>query len=136
MRIKDLKAVKSSATPKKRVTTAPKISQKRFIRLALFVVALVVIGLSVTVVVQNVFFSNPLLGTWRTQTTMGIREIVFERGSMTSFGTKAPVSYDIKEKQVVVMDVSLQLGTLYTLVDKDTISAQMGKSKIVYKRVR
>jgi len=105
-------------------------------RLALFIVMVIVLGWIGKFVVEKVFFSNPLLGTWRTQTTMGIREIVFERSSMTSFGTKNPVTYDVHEKDVVVMDPTLQLGNKYTIIDNNTISTQLGSAKTVFKRVQ
>ena len=104
-------------------------------KLIIGIVFALIVGFLGKYTLEQTLFYNPLLGTWRTHTTMGIREIVFERGSMTSFGTKNSVTYDIKEKEVVVMDTSLQLGTLYTIIDKDTITTQMGKSKTLYKRV-
>jgi hypothetical protein len=131
-----LKTVKSTTTPRKRTIPTQRSPQKRLMRLALFIVAVIVLGWIGKFVVEKVFFSNPLLGTWRTQTTMGIREIVFERTSMTSFGTKNPVTYDVHENDVVVMDPSLQLGNKYTIIDKNTISTQLGNAKTVFKRVQ
>lgn len=130
-----MKATKSNALPKKRVVITKRRPKQRLMRLAIFVSFLIVIGFLVKIGVEKLFFSNPLLGTWRTQTTMGIREIVFERSSMTSFGTKSPVSYDIKDNYVVVMDPTLQLGNKYTIIDKNTISTQLGNAKSIYKRV-
>lgn len=63
-------------------------------------------------------------------------EIVFERESMTSFGSKTPVHYDVKNNEVVVMDTSLQLGNTYKIVDKDTISSKMGNVTTTFKRVQ
>lgn len=134
-RMDDLKAVKSSAVPRRRVTPTKRSPQKRWLRFALFIVGVVVVGFVGKMVVEKLFFANPLLGTWRVQTVMGIREIVFERSSMTSFGTKSPVTYDIQEGYVVVMDPSLQLGSKYIFIDKNTISTQLGSAKSVYKRV-
>ena len=130
-----MKEVKSSAIPRKRVALIKRSPQKRLMRFALFIVCVVVIGFVGKLIVENLFFSNPLLGTWRVQTTLGIREIVFERSSMTSFGTKSPVTYDVQDGYVVVMDPSLQLGNKYIIIDKNTISTQLGSAKSVYKRV-
>lgn len=130
-----MKAVKSSAIPRKRVAPTKRSPQKRLMRFALFIVCVVVIGFVGKLMVEKLFLSNPLLGTWRVQTTLGIREIVFERSSMTSFGTKNPVTYDVQDGYVVVMDPSLQLGSKYIIVDKNTISTQLGSAKSVYKRV-
>ncbi len=130
-----MKEVKSSAIPRKRVASTKRSPQKRLMRFALFIVCVVVIGFVGKLIVENLFFSNPLLGTWRVQTTLGIREIVFERSSMTSFGTKSPVTYDVQDGYVVVMDPSLQLGNKYIIIDKNTISTQLGSAKSVYKRV-
>lgn len=131
----DLKTVKSSAIPRKRIASAGRSPKKRLMRFALFIVCVVVIGFVGKIVIEKLFFANPLLGTWRVGTVMGIREIVFERSSMTSFGTKTPVTYDIQDGYVVVMDPSLQLGSKYTIIDKNTISTQLGSAKSTYKRV-
>ena len=134
--MRDLKAVKSSATPKKRLVLTPRTPKQRLIRFVVFIVVLVTVLFLGKMVVEKLFFSNPLVGKWRTQTAMGIREIEFQRGSMISFGTKTPVTYDIKENYVVVMDPSLQLGSKYTIIDNNTISTQLGNAKSVYKRVK
>lgn len=131
-----MKATRSSTRPKKRILLTPRTPKQRFIRFVVFIVVLITIVFLGKIGVEKLFFSNPILGTWRTQTTMGIREIVFERSSMTSFGTKNPVTYDIKENYVVVMDPTLQLGNKYTIIDKNTISTQLGNAKSVYKRVQ
>ena len=130
-----LNTVKRSAIPRKRIASNQRSPKKRWMRLLLVIVAIVVIGFMGKIGIEKFFFNNPLLGTWRVSTVMGIREIVFERGSMTSFGTKSPVTYDIQEGYVVVMDPSLQLGSKYIFIDKNTISTQLGSAKSVYKRV-
>ena len=89
IRMDDLKTVKSSLVPRKRVASTKRSPQKRLMRFALFIVGVVVVGFVGKMVIEKLFFANPLLGTWRVQTVMGIREIVFERSSMTSFGTKS-----------------------------------------------
>lgn len=131
-----MKATRSSARPKKRILLTPRTPKQRFIRFVVFIVVLITIVFLGKIGVEKLFFSNPILGTWRTQTTMGIREIVFERSSMTSFGTKNPVTYDVQDNYVVVMDPTLQLGNKYTIIDKNTISTQLGNAKSVYKRVQ
>ncbi len=131
-----MKATRSSTRPKKRILLTPRTPKQRFIRFVVFIVVLITIVFLGKISVEKLFFSNPILGTWRTQTTMGIREIVFERSSMTSFGTKNPVTYDVQDNYVVVMDPTLQLGNKYTIIDKNTISTQLGNAKSVYKRVQ
>lgn len=131
-----MKATRSSTRPKKRILLTPRTPKQRFIRFVVFMVVLISIVFLGKIGVEKLFFSNPILGTWRTQTTMGIREIVFERSSMTSFGTKNPVTYDVQDNYVVVMDPTLQLGNKYTIIDKNTISTQLGNAKSVYKRVQ
>ena len=131
-----MKATRSSARPKKRILLTPRTPKQRLIRFVVFIVVLVTVLFLGKMVVEKLFFSNPLVGKWRTQTAMGIREIEFRRGSMISFGTKTPVTYDIKENYVVVMDPSLQLGSKYTIIDNNTISTQLGNAKSVYKRVK
>ena len=134
-RMDDLKTVKSSAIPRRRIASTGRSPKKRWVRLLVLIVVIVVVGFDGKIVIEKLFFANPLLGTWRVGTVMGIREIVFERSSMTSFGTKSPVTYDIQDGYVVVMDPSLQLGSKYIIVDKNTISTQLGSAKSTYKRV-
>ena len=86
--------------------------------------------------VDEILYPNPLLGKWRTHTIMGVMEIEFSRGSMSSFGTETAVTYDVDEKRVIVIDDSIKVGVTYTLVDKNTISKEVGKSKVIYKRVQ
>ncbi len=124
---------------KKKVSSKPKEVAKKKPWIALVFLAIgVIISLGVMgkYFVEKYFFYNPLLGTWRAQTALGMREIVFERESMTSFGSKTPVHYDVKNNEVVVMDTSLQLGNTYKIVDKDTISSKMGNVTTTFKRVQ
>ncbi len=108
----------------------------RWGRIALAFIGVIGAGYGIVYILNQTLFYNPLLGTWRGQTAMGIREVIFERDSMTSFGTKTPVKYDIKEKEIIVMDTSLQLGNAYILIDENTISSKMGNVKTTFKRVK
>lgn len=79
---------------------------------------------------------NPLLGKWRAQTIMGIMEISFERKSMFQFGSQKAVTYDVQEKEVIVMDDDIKIGERYRIIDENTITAQSGSSKTTFKRVK
>ena len=79
---------------------------------------------------------NPLLGKWRTHTVMGVMEIEFERDSMSSFGSKTGVLYTIEDKRVIVIDDTIKVGVSYAIIDENTIAKEVGKSKIIYKRVK
>lgn len=79
---------------------------------------------------------NPLLGKWRAQTIMGIMEISFERKSMFQFGSQKSVTYDVQEKEVIVMDDDIKIGERYRIIDENTITAQSGSSKTTFKRVK
>ncbi len=63
-------------------------------------------------------------------------EIEFDRQSMSSFGTKNPVSYDVEENKVIVFDDTIKVGNTYKIIDQNTISTESGGYKTVYKRVR
>lgn len=67
---------------------------------------------------------------------MGIMEISFDRESISNFGTQRAVSYDVKEKEVIVMDEAIKMGESYQILDENTISIQSGASKITFKRVK
>ena len=67
---------------------------------------------------------------------MGIMEISFNRESISNFGTHRTVSYDVKEKEVIVMDDAIKMGESYQILDENTISIQSGASKITFKRVK
>ncbi len=122
---------KKKASPKP--TTKKKKPWIAFVFLAIGII--VSLGVMGKYFAEKYFFYNPLLGTWRAQTALGMREIVFERESMTSFGSKTRVHYDVKKDEVVVMDTALQLGNSYKIIDKDTISSKMGNVTTLYKRV-
>lgn len=132
---RDLRTVKSPTATRKRTTTARRSPKRQWFKPVFMVFIFAIVVLVGKYTLEQTLLYNPLLGIWRAQTAMGIREIVFEKESMTSFGTKTSVTYDIKEKSVIVMDSSLQVGNLYTIIDKDTISSQMGNYKTMYKRV-
>ena len=79
---------------------------------------------------------NPLLGKWRAQTTLGILEVEFTRDSMSMFGAKTPVSYDVMENQVIVIDESIKVGNAYKIIDTNTIVTEKGGFKTTYKRAK
>lgn len=74
-----MKATRSSARPKKRILLTPRTPKQRFIRFVVFIVVLITIVFLGKIGVEKLFFSNPLLGKWRTQTAMGIREMVISQ---------------------------------------------------------
>ena len=131
-----MKMVRNASTQRKRAAFSQKKTIKPWIKGFVVVICLGIVVFIGKIILERTIFYNPLLGTWRGQTAMGIREVVFERDSMTSFGTKTPVKYDIKEKEVIVMDTSLQLGNAYVLIDENTISSKMGNVKTTFKRVK
>lgn len=132
----DVKMVKKTTVSRKRKVVTQRTPKERALRVVVFLVAIGFIGFLGKVILEQTLWYNPILGTWRTQTIMGVREVIFEKESMTSFGTKSPVKYDINGKAIVVMDTSLQLGSTYTMVDDDTMTLDMGKAKTKYKRVK
>ncbi|WP_226372255.1 hypothetical protein [Sulfurospirillum diekertiae] len=96
----------------------------------------VVMILALKYIIEPLISPNPLLGKWRTQTVLGIMEIEFDRKSMSSFGTKNPVSYDVEENKVIVFDDTIKVGNAYKIIDQNTISTEAGGYKTVYKRVK
>lgn len=109
---------------------------KHLFRVVLSIAVVVSVAFGIKYLVDEILYPNPLLGKWRTHTIMGVMEIEFERGSMSSFGTQTAVTYDVDEKRVIVIDDSIKVGVTYTIVDKNTISKEVGKSKVIYKRVQ
>ena len=98
------------------------------------IAVLMIIGMKYGI--EPLLSPNPLLGKWRAQTALGIMEIEFERHSMSSFGTKNPVSYDIEENKVIVFDDTIKVGNTYKIIDQNTISTESGGYKTVYKKVK
>ena len=99
-------------------------------------IIVIVMILSMKYMIEPLIWPNPLLGKWRTQTALGIMEIEFERNSMSSFGSKNPVSYDVEENKVIVFDDTIKVGNTYKIIDINTISTEVGGYKTVYKRVK
>lgn len=122
--------------PKKRKSSSKKsIKKKLWFKIGLGIVLLISITVSCKYILDMTLYANPLLGKWRTQTVLGIMEIEFERDSMASFGSKTGVTYTIEDKRVIVIDDTIKVGVPYTIVDENTIMKEVGKSKIIYKRV-
>lgn len=139
-----MKKATTPSTPKTKTrrtkkSSTPLVTQKKPWFIIIFLSLAIALSMGIMgkyFVDKYILYSNPLIGTWRAQTALGLREIVFERESMTSFGTKTSVHYDVKGDEVVVMDTSLQLGNTYKVIDKETISSKMGTITTTYKRVR
>lgn len=136
--------------PKVKPTTTAKIAPKGRKRISskrsnvrLFLIKLVAgfIGLMLLFLGGKYLYDqtinyNPLLGKWRAQTIMGIMEISFERKSMLQFGSQKAVTYDVQEKEVIVMDDDIKMGERYRIIDENTIAVQSGSSKTTFKRVK
>lgn len=140
---------KSQTSPKSTITTkktvpktrrsTPKKSAKRpslLLNLLASGVVLFFVAFGIKYAIDHTINYNPLLGKWRAQTVLGIMEIEFDRSSFSSFGTKNPVTYDISEGKVIVIDDTIKMGNTYKIVDENTISTEAGGFKTVYKRVK
>ena len=133
------KAVSKKSAPRTRKRTpqksAPKSSSLLF---KLFTGAIITLFIVVGIkyLMDNTLNHNPLLGKWRTQTALGVMEIEFERNSMSTFGTKNSVTYDIEENKIIVFDDMIKVGNTYKIIDDNTISTEVGGYKTVYKRVK
>ncbi|AOO64942.1 hypothetical protein [Sulfurospirillum halorespirans] len=140
---KTTKSLKPKTTAKKvaskaRKTDAKKVPKRPSLLLNLLAscVVLLFIGFGIKYVIDHTINYNPLLGKWRAQTVLGIMEIEFDRSSISSFGTKNPVTYDILEDKVIVIDDTIKVGNTYKIVDENTISTEAGGFKTVYKKVK
>ena len=137
------KSLKPKTEVKKRVPKAQrnpvkKAPKYRSLLLNFLASCLVIffVGFGIKYAIDHTINYNPLLGKWRAQTVLGIMEIEFDRTSMSSFGTKNPVTYDISENKVIVIDDTIKIGNTYKIIDENTISAEAGGFKTVYKRVK
>jgi hypothetical protein len=140
---KTTQSLKPKTTTKKVTPKARKVSAKKtpkrpslLINLLASCVVLLFVGFGIKYAIDHTINYNPLLGKWRAQTVLGIMEIEFDRSSMSSFGTKNPVTYDILENKVIVIDDTIKVGNTYKIVDENTISTEAGGFKTVYKRVK
>jgi hypothetical protein len=123
--------------PRKRTPQKQVLKSNSFVfKLFLGSIMAVVMILALKYIIEPLISPNPLLGKWRTQTVLGIMEIEFDRKSMSSFGTKNPVSYDVEENKVIVFDDTIKVGNAYKIIDQNTISTEAGGYKTVYKRVK
>jgi len=142
-RAKATQSLKSNTPAKKTVSKTKRSSSQKSAKkpslllnlLASFVV-IVLVGFGIKYTMDHTINYNPLLGKWRAQTVLGIMEIEFDRSSMSSFGTKNPVTYDVLENKVIVIDDTIKIGNTYKIVDENTISTEAGGFKTVYKRVK
>lgn len=132
------KTVRRTSASRPRKHTAQKQVVKTSLVFKLFMGAIIALLMVIALkyIIEPLISPNPLLGKWRTQTALGIMEIEFDRQSMSSFGTKNPVSYDVEENKVIVFDDTIKVGNTYKIIDQNTISTESGGYKTVYKRVR
>lgn len=80
--------------------------------------------------------NNPILGTWRTDTGMGVIEMEFNRNSVSAFGATGNVKYEINGNKVLVIDEGLKIGTTYIMRDKNTMYTEVFGIRSVYKKVK
>ena len=80
--------------------------------------------------------ANPLIGRWKSD-VMGISVARFEFDSdtMTSNGQKVAVRYEIGDKRVTVYADGEAVGTVFNVIDKDTLSIDTGFIEMKIKRV-
>lgn len=140
---KTTKSLKPKKMTQKVMSKARNVSAKKppkrpslLLNLLASCVVLLCVGFGIKYAIDHTINYNPLLGKWRAQTVLGIMEIKFDRSSMSSFGTKNPVTYDILENKVIVIDDTIKVGNTYKIVDENTISTEAGGFKTVYKRVK
>ena len=143
VRAKSPTSLKSKTTarktvPKTRRPSSPRRAKRSSLLLNLLAscVVLFFVAFGIKYAIDHTINYNPLLGKWRAQTVLGIMEIEFDRSSMSSFGTKNPVTYDVSESKVIVIDDTIKMGNTYKIVDENTISTETGGFKTVYKRVK
>lgn len=132
------KTMAKKAVPKTRRPSSTKNSKRPSLLLNLLAsgVVLFFVAFGIKYAIDHTINYNPLLGKWRAQTVLGIMEVEFDRSSMSSFGTKNPVTYDVSESKVIVIDDTIKIGNTYKIVDENTISTEAGGFKTVYKRVK
>lgn len=135
--------VKPRAAAKKRAPRAPKRDAKKkakrpslLLNILASCVVLFFVAFGIKYAIDHTIHYNPLLGKWRAQTVLGIMEVEFDRSSMSTFGTKNPVTYDVLENSVIVIDDTIKIGNTYKIVDENTISTESGGFKTMYKRVK
>lgn len=83
--------------------------------------------------------SNPIIGKWKSETSypfMGkqIEEIEFTNDSEYVLGMKIKVNYEIEGNKIIVNDES-GIGTVYEIIDKNTITSNPLGFKTVLKRI-
>lgn len=97
-----------------------------------------IIALIIAVMIFNkneTMENNPLIGTWRSKTILGIVEIEFKKNTVSAFGFTGKVNYEIEKNQITVFDIESRIGTIYKIHDKNTIYTDIIGIKTVYKRV-
>ncbi len=85
------------------------------------------------------FDSNPLIGKWRSETNypfMGksVNEIEFTSDSEYALGMRFKVKYEIDGKRIIVTD-EFGIGTIYEVVDKNTITSNALGFRTVLRRI-
>lgn len=82
---------------------------------------------------------NPIIGKWKSETKypfMGktVDEIEFTNDSEYAIGMKFKVNYEIEGNKIIVNDES-GIGTVYEIIDKNTMTTNALGFKTVLKRI-
>jgi hypothetical protein len=80
--------------------------------------------------------SNPIIGHWKSD-VMGITVAMFEfdSNSMVSNGQKVDVRYEVEDTRVTVYAQGQSNGTVFNVIDHDTLSVNTGMAELKLKRV-
>ena len=87
---------------------------------------------------NNGFNTNPLIGTWVSTTKLpfaGKQKIEFRPDGLITMGIYSKAKYDIDGNTVIVTD-GTGIGTVYRVVDKDTIYSEALGIKSILKRIK
>jgi len=79
---------------------------------------------------------NPLIGRWKSD-VMGDRfpSFEFDSDTMTSNGKKVRVRYEVEDQRVTVYHSDSLAGSVFYLIDKDTVSVNSGMMEVRLNRV-
>jgi hypothetical protein len=96
-------------------------------------------GIIVIILLTKISESNPIIGKWRSETNypfMGksIDEIEFTDENVYALGMRFKVKYEIDGNRIIVTD-EFGIGTIYEVVDRNTIISNVLGFKTVLRRI-
>lgn len=113
-----------------------KTTKKGYLAIGTLLIVTLIVGINLYK--NNGFNTNPIIGTWRSSKSIpfvGRQTIQFRPDSVITMGVYSKAKYEVEENTIIVTD-STGIGTVYRVIDKNTIYSETLGIKTVFRRLK